>query len=169
MKKKLLVVVASENFQDIEYQGLVDELTPDKIEYKITSTESQAKGVYGKVLDVDILVKDINAEEFDGIAIIGGGGALSFLGDKDLYKALEKFYQLGKLVSAICISPVILASVGILKDKKATVFPTGINNIKAKGAIYVEEDVVVDNNVITSNGPSAAHDFGKAVGEWLLC
>ena len=73
-------------------------------------------------------------------------------------KGLSDAFRAEKIVSAICISPVVLARAGILKGKKATVFPDseGIRELKKAGAIYIQKSVVVDGKVVTGDGPDAA-------------
>jgi protease I len=78
----------------------------------------------------------------------------------------KEFNKDGKVVSAICIAPSILANAGILNGKKATSFPSQRNNINAVGT-YTGTPVEVDGKIITGNGPQAAKDFGKKIAEAL--
>ncbi|MDD5086856.1 MAG: DJ-1/PfpI family protein, partial [Candidatus Nanoarchaeia archaeon] len=73
------------------------------------------------------------------------------------------FYESGKITAAICIAPVILANAGVLDGKKATVFPSGKDDIMVRGADYTGEQVTQDGKVITANGPAAARSFGEAI------
>jgi len=70
-------------------------------------------------------------------------------------------------VGAICIAPGILARAGILKDKKATVFPSEIETLKREGAHYSALPVVIDGKIVTADGPEAAEGFGKALVKTL--
>ena len=72
-----------------------------------------------------------------------------------------------KIIAAICIAPVTLANAGILNGKKATVFPSGKNDLIRNGAKYTGDSVTVDGNIITANGPMAAEAFGKKIVEML--
>ena len=69
----------------------------------------------------------------------------------------------GKLVASICSAGGILANAGILKGRKATVFPAEIALIKSKGAVYTDTGVVVDGNLVTADGPEHAKIFGEAI------
>lgn len=73
------------------------------------------------------------------------------------------------MLSAICISPVVLARTGILKDKESTVFksPDTVRELKEHGAIYLDREVVVSGRVVTGRDPASADAFGKAVLEAL--
>jgi protease I len=77
-------------------------------------------------------------------------------------------YEDGKVVGAICAAPVILAKAGLLKDKKATVYPDHEYTLKQYGAIYTGEAVTVDGNIITGNGPESSRAFGQAVAKQIL-
>ena len=71
----------------------------------------------------------------------------------------------GKPVGAICIAPCILAKAGVLKGRRATVFPgkeyTDI--LREGGATVVRAAVVEDGLLVTANGPNAAARFGDAL------
>jgi len=71
------------------------------------------------------------------------------------------------VVGAICIAPGILARAGILKGRKATVFPSEIEALKRNGAFYTALPVVIDGRIVTASGPEAAEEFGKALVKTL--
>ena len=80
--------------------------------------------------------------------------------------ALDK----NKLVCAICIAPMILAKAGLLKDINATVWDVDgkqSSYFNSHGIKYTGEDVTVDGNIITANGPDAASAFGEKIAELL--
>lgn len=119
---------------------------------------------------VDLVVPAIDPANYDGIFLIGGPGAMECLDKPDIYSLMQKTAQLGKPFGAICISPRILAHAGLLKGKKATGWD-GDHQLaeifKQFGVTYVQEPVVVDGNLITATGPSAATAFGEAIVRWL--
>ena len=75
----------------------------------------------------------------------------------------RSFAEAGKVVAAICIAPVILARAGLLKGKRATVFPDGIPELEKAGAVYTAQSVERDGRIITGNGPEAAEAFGREI------
>ena len=108
-----------------------------------------------------MLAKDIKVDDFDGIFFVGGGGASVYFEDETVHNIARQFYDNGKIVSAICIAPVILANAGLLQNKKATVFPDGADALLQNGAIYTGNDVEVDGQIVTGNGPQAAKHFAE--------
>jgi protease I len=71
-----------------------------------------------------------------------------------------------KVVGAICLAPFTLGYAGVLKGRRATAWTGGRftpGMLAAEGALFRDESVVVDENLITANGPDAARAFAKAV------
>ncbi len=120
----------------------------------------------GKV-NVDLSVGDVKVADYEGVAFIGGPGMVELVENSEFVKLAKEFYDAGKLTTAICIAPVILANAGILKGKKATVWSGAEEEIKKGGGVYTGKSVEVDGKIITANGPPAAEDFGEAIVEAL--
>jgi protease I len=72
-----------------------------------------------------------------------------------------------KILAAICIAPAILAHGGVLKDKRATVWKSQAQALKANAAIYTAKPVQIDGKIITADGPKSAHIFGRKIAELL--
>lgn len=171
--KKIVMVVAFKDFQDEEYFVSRGVFLDAGAKVQTASTQSRtATGADGGVVPVDLLVKDINPADFNAVVFIGGSGALKYLDNEDSYKVAKETVSQGKVLAALCISPTILAKAGVLEGKKATVWTSSMDKSAVKvlednGAVYQEEDVVVDGNIITGSGPVAAEAFGMKVVEVL--
>ena len=160
----MVFVVAPEVFRDEEYAEPKNILEAAGVNVVTASTVTGE--IYGKIkikAHSQMLVKDIKVEDFDGIFFVGGGGAAVYFDDKTAHEKVKSFYDAGKLVSAICIAPVILAKAGLLKNKKATVFPDGADILKQNGADYTAKEVEVDGNIVTGNGPQAAKNLAQEI------
>ena len=83
----------------------------------------------------------------------------------EVLERVRQFHEKGKLVSAICLAPMILARAGILKGVMSTVFPTdwAITSLKNNGAHYTSDHVVEDGNIITADGPQSAKEFAEKI------
>ncbi len=170
--KKVLMIIAFQDFKDEEYFIPKQILEGQGISVKTASTEKGiAVGVEGGEVKVDLLIEEIN--DFDGIILVGGPGCLKFLDTEQVRELVKKAFFKQKLIGAICIAPVILAKSGILKEKEATVWSSsldksGVKALEENKAIYESEfSVVQDDNIITASGPEAAKEFGKAIIENL--
>ena len=170
--KKIALIIAHENFRDEEFQEPHDLFTKSGASVEIVSTSlEEARGMLGKTVKPTMLLSEVSVDDFDAIVFVGGSGATVYWNDETAHKIAKEASEKGKIVAAICISPVTLANAGVLQGKRATVWDDGsgsyISKLEAGGASYVGEDVVRDGNVITANGPHAAKEFAEAIARAL--
>lgn len=164
MKKKAVFIVAEQEFRDEEYQVPKDVLSQAGIEVVTASTTTEeAVGKLGLKVRPDLLVAEIKPDDYGAIVFVGGGGAAQYFADSAVHALAGSFAEAGKVVAAICIAPVILARAGLLKGKRATVFPDGIPELEKAGAVYTAQSVERDGRIITGNGPEAAEAFGREI------
>jgi len=174
--KKALFIIAGKNFRDIEYFKPKEILESAGIEIKVASNikaKEKAIGADGNEVKIDINLEDVKISDFDAIIFIGGPGAIQYLDNKESYRICHEAVSLNKILSAICIAPVILAKAGVLKNKNATVWANDLNKqpieiLTENGAKYLNQAVVVDGNIITANGPVAAEKFGEELKQKLV-
>lgn len=121
------------------------------------------------IIKADKCVKDANLSEFDGIVIPGGmPGATNISECKKVISSIKTLLEENKLVASICASPaVVLSKHNLIDGKSVTCYPAPdfikmLNNCK-----YQENNVVVDGNLITANGPKSAFDFSLAICDFL--
>jgi protease I len=163
-----LFIIAPENFRDEELFHPLAVLEKAGIICTIASREAgKCKGRLGSEAEAQIGINQINAEDFDAIIFVGGGGSEIYFEDAAAHLLTQKAFASGKIVAAICAAPVILAKAGILRGKKATCFDDSayIAALEASGANYINENVVVDGKIITADGPAAATAFGERILE----
>ena len=167
---KVVFIIAQEGFRDEEL------LVPKKIlleagheVYVASMTQAEAHGSLGAVVHPDYSVETLKSDEYDAIVVVGGPGSPTLSRTDSVLRVVREMYEKGKVVAAICLGPMTLAAAGVLKGKRATVFPAkeGIEALKQNGADYSEDAVVIDGMVITANGPSHAERFGKAILDML--
>lgn len=185
--KIVLLIVASEGYQPIEYghtravlekAGIkvevasnnpgVAQAKPSVVHSKNCADPQCAKGIDPEYASaaVNAILPDVDVNRYAGIFIVGGAGAMEFLDNEATYEVMQNFAKTGKPFGAICISTRILAKAGLLEGKKVTGW-NGDNKLeeilkKAK-AHYVKLPVVVDGNLITAEGPLAAQQFGSDI------
>ena len=162
--KKAVMIIAPEGFRDEELLIPKQVLGDNGIEVKIASTSlTQAKGKLGARVVPDMLVSDININDFDVIISVGGKGSLQYWNDALAHKIFKDAFSSGKLVAGICSGAVTLAKAGILKGKRATVFPGDAQELISAGVNYTANPVEKDGKIITASGPSAAADFAEEI------
>jgi protease I len=169
--KKILLVIAQDQFRDEEcfVPKQLFEATGAKVTVAAESTEN-ATGMLGGSIKPDIRLSEARTDDYDAIVISGGSGSKKYLwNNRYLHELVKQADAQKKVVSAICISPVILARTGLLKGKESTVFKSQdtLHELKMHGAVYLDRDVVVSGRIVTGRDPKSADAFGKAVLETL--
>ncbi len=151
-------IIIGENFEDVEAVTQVDLLRRAGVPLDIYGVGGyRIKSRSGIIYRSDKVFRkesDIDVAEFDGILIPGGPGAEELSKNEALLKTVKKFFDNGKLVFAICAGPKVLDKAGILKGKKYTCYP----GTEIKEGTRLDEKVVIDGNIITSQGVGTALD-----------
>ncbi len=165
---KVVFVIAKQNFRDEELFHPKEELEKAGIETVVASTEKgECKGKLNGTIKAELLIEEINSEEFNAVIFVGGSGAAEYFDNQTVLNLAEEFNRKQKVVAAICIAPSILANAGLLEGKKATSFESEKENLTEKGALFSGNSIEVSGNIITANGPKAAREFGKKIVELL--
>jgi len=171
MAKKILLVIAHEGYQPVEY-GTPKQLFEDAGFEVITASDKPgiATAKDGSTTLVDLTLEEVDPQFYDGIFFIGGPGAMEHLDNADSYELL-KLAEVNKIpFGAICISVRILAKAGVLDGKMVT----GWNEdgelpdiLSENGAQYAPVDVLVESNTVTAVGPKQAADFAHKIIDLL--
>jgi 4-methyl-5(b-hydroxyethyl)-thiazole monophosphate biosynthesis len=156
-----LIVPLAEGFEEIEAIAVIDILRRANIKVDVVGVEDEVvAGRNGIKVLCDKIITDVKPEDYDGIVLPGGNpGYKNLENNQQVINIIKSLNGRGKLVAAICASPTILEKIGILEDKKATCYPTMKDKIKN----FVNERVVVDKNIITSQGPGTAIEFALEI------
>ncbi len=111
----------------------------------------------------ELAIKDAKVSDFDGV-VIPGGWAPDFLRRSEAVNRFVKDMDgKGKVVASICHGGWVLASAGILKGRTATSFSAIRDDVVNAGATFVDKEVVVDKNLITSRNPYDLPAFCSAI------
>ena len=166
--KKILMVIASDQFRDEEYQKPRGILEQEGAKVTVASSSlKEATGMLGLKVKADILLKDADMKQYAAVIFVGGMGATEYWDNPDAHRLAKAAYDAGKPTTAICLAPMTLANAGLLKGKKATIWKDAAGDFKTKGVVYTGKPVEKDGRLITGSGPDAAEEFGKALVEAL--
>ncbi len=103
---------------------------------------------------IDKRFDEVSADEFDALVIPGGSvGSDKLRGSQDAVAFVRAFFEAGKPVGAICHAPWLLVEADVLEDRTLTSFATVRTDIENAGGNWVDEEVVVDNGLVTSRKP----------------
>jgi protease I len=168
--KNILMIVAPVDFRDEEVfiPKKIFEENGYKVEIASKQTEAnKAKGMAGAEITVDLLLDQVRFGKYDAIVIAGGPGSNIYWNDETVISIIKDARKNKEIIGAICIAPVCLANAGILKGKRATVFANEAQRLKEKGAEYSAVSVVVDDGIVTADGPFESEEFAYKILEEL--
>lgn len=158
---KSVLVPMAKGFEEIELVSIVDVLRRAGVRVVIASLDSHKRvlGSHHIVMEADSALPELEMEHFEAIVLAGGYAGMQNLAQNELIKLwLTNFKQEGKIVAAICASPIVLDKAGVL-DGVFTCFPGCENEINMQGKTRSEEAIVHNANVITSTAPATAIIF----------
>ena len=120
----------------------------------------------GDKFNVDSTLDDVDASDFDALVLPGGVANPDILRTVD--RAVEftrQFFEQGKPVAAICHGPWTLVEAGVLRDRTVTSWPSLETDVRNAGGNWVDEEVHVDNGLVTSRKPDDLPAFDAKLVE----
>jgi len=165
MSQKILVLLEN-GFEEIETLASVDLMRRAGLEVTLAAcgAELMATGKMGVRVVADALLKDCDSASFGVLVIPGGPAAMTLRKNPKILELVRSFDGRGCLIAAICAAPVVLHDAGILDGKQYTAHFS-----VAEELTEIRPDaVVVDGQLITSQGAGTAVEFGLAIVAKLL-
>ncbi len=117
---------------------------------------SEVRGKHGLPVKFERRTSDAKPDDFNAVIIPGGYAPDQLRRCDDTLRFVKAIYESGKVTAAICHAGWVLISAGIIRGKRATSFFSIRDDMINAGATWVDEEVVVDGNIITSRSP---HDL----------
>lgn len=151
---KSILIITADKCDDSEilypyYRVIEEGFAPTVASF--TKTVINAK--YHFSITADISVEEIDVSAYDGLLLPGGLAPEKLRQNQAVIDAVKLFDSSKKPIAAICHGQQILISAGILKNRKATCYPGIKDDLINAGAVYVNEPVVVSQNLVTSRRP----------------
>ena len=163
MKAQTSYIFLAPGVEEVEATATVDALRRADIPVVTVAVADslQIKGATGQILVADSLLSEVNTDNADWLIVPGGDpGAQNLAANSDVNDKLLAHYKKNGRIASTCAGPaVVLAPLGLLKGKKATCYPGLGDAIDSNGGEYVEQTVVVEPNLITSEGPATTLPF----------
>lgn len=135
---------------------------------------SPIKTTFGFNVLPEALLDEIDPDDFDALVIPGGFGDAGFYEEalsEPFLDVIRSFHSRRAPIAAVCVSALSLGAAGILEGRRATVYHQVGGKRKAElesyGAIFVDEPIVIDGNLLTSTGPGTAVEVGLKLLEIL--
>jgi protease I len=168
---KKIAILVDQGFEQVELTGPQQALEEAGAETDIVSPEeSKVKAwdtsKWGKNFKVDVSLTQANAQDYDALVLPGGVMNPDKLRAKPEAVAFVKsFIDAGKPVAAICHGPWTLIEAGAVRGRRVTSWPSLKTDLRNAGAEWVDEEVVVDNGLITSRKPDDIPAFNRQLIE----
>jgi protease I len=167
---KRIAILVEEDFEDSELTEPMRVMKGVGSEVVIVGSGSkntyQGKKRQAKV-SVDTTANKVEINTFDAVIIPGGYAPDKMRLHQSMIDLVKKAYDQGKVVAAICHGPQLLISADIVRGHRVTSWASVAVDLKNAGAIWTDEPVVRDGNLITSRKPADLDEFNQEIIEAL--
>jgi len=171
LKGKKIAFLAAEMFEEVELAEPWRALEQAGADLELVSLEDgevQGFSHYDKAgsYKVDKTVEEATASDYDALVLPGGvGNPDNLRQDENAVNFVRDFFEQGKPVGAICHAPWTLIEAGVVRGRTLTSFPSLQTDIRNAGGNWVDEQVHVDNGLVTSRKPDDIPAFNKKLIE----
>ena len=169
--KRIAFLVAPEGTEQVELTEPWDAVTGEGATAELVSTEEGEIQAFnhldkGDTFKVDRVVGDVSPSDYDGLVLPGGVANPDFLRmDKDAVAFVRGFFEQAKPVGVICHGPWTLVEADVLRGRKITSWPSVQTDIRNAGGNWVDEEVVVDEGLVSSRNPDDLPAFCAKIVE----
>lgn len=165
LKEKKVIILAEDNYQDLELWYPFYRLKEEGADVKIVGSGSRSTftSKTGYPVGVDFSAEVVNMADYDGIIIPGGYAPDLMRRYPSMVKLVRDAHDQGKVIGAICHAGWMLVSAGILRGKQATCFFAIRDDLINAGAEYFDQEVVRDGKLVTSRMPDDLPAFCREI------
>lgn len=171
LENKRVAILATDGFEQVELEqprqalqeaGAITEI----VSPKAGTIQGMHHAEKGEAFPVDVLLSRARPDDYDALLLPGGALNPDALRTNEQALAfVRNFFDQGKPVAAICHAAWILIDVGIVEGRTLTSWPAIATDVRNAGGIWVDQEVVVDNGLVTSRQPSDIPAFNAKMVE----
>lgn len=151
-----IAAILEDMFEDAEFTKPVEKFKKSGHEVTVVGIKA-GKTLTGKKNDtkvhVDKSLKEVSPDDFDALLIPGGYSPDKLRTHKEAVDFVKDFMEKNKPVFSICHGPQLLITAKVLEGRKVTGWKSIIQDIKNAGAEFIDQEVVVDGNLVSSRNP----------------
>lgn len=161
---KKAAVVLADNFEDSEATAPIEGLRAAGVEVTVLAVSTgTVTGKKGATLEATATIASADVDSYDLLLIPGGGSPENLRIDADAVAFTRRFVESGKPVGSICHGPQLLISADVLQGRTLTAVNKIRDDVRNAGASYVDEEVHVEGNLISSRVPDDLPAFTTAL------
>lgn len=182
MKSKKVLLFLAQGFEDLEAASIIDicgwtyyRKYLQKVDVFVTGFHKEVTGRFGLKINTDVLIDDIDPQEYEVLAIPGGFHSYGFdeAYDVKVLDLAESIYNRGGIIATMCVGILPVAKAGLLKGKRATTYPFSQNHdnpkyLREHGCQYTGKSIEIDDRIISCAGPSQSLQVVMMLLEMLL-
>jgi 4-methyl-5(b-hydroxyethyl)-thiazole monophosphate biosynthesis len=182
MKSKKVLLFLAQGFEDLEAAAIIDicgwtyyRRHLQKVDISVTGFHKEVTGRFGLKIKPDVLIDDIDPQEYDALAIPGGFHSHGFdeAYDAKVLNLAKSIYNSGGIIATMCVGILPVAKAGLLRGKKATTYPLSKNHdnpryLREHGGQYSGRSIEIDDRIISCAGPSQSLHVVMIMLEMLL-
>ena len=171
LKGKKVAILAADMFERVELEEPRKALEEAGAEVEVVSIEDgEIKGFDhfdpANPVQVDHTVDEVSPDDYDALLVPGGVGNPDQLrGDENAVSFVRGFHEAGKPMAVICHGPQLLINADLVRGRKMTSWPAIRVDMRNAGACWVDEEVVVDNGLVSSRKPDDIPAFNRKMIE----
>ena len=168
---KRIAILATEGFEQSELEKPREALDEAGATTEIVSPQKGSirawdEDEFGDTFDVDRALNDADPEDYDGLLLPGGVMNPDKLRiEPKAVEFVRAFFAAGKPVAAICHGPQVLIEADVVRGRKLTSYPSVKKDLINAGAHWVDQEVIVDNGLVTSRKPDDIPAFNRKMIE----
>ena len=158
------LIVSADRFEDSELSEPLQQLQSKGVEVDIAAPQQRPiTGKHGHRVSAGLALSAVRAEDYDVLLLPGGEAPASLRKIPEAVAIARHFLQADKPVAAICHGPQLLIATGLMAGRTATCYRAVKRELEAAGANYLDCEVVVDGNLVTSRQPADIPAFMRAI------
>lgn len=159
-----ILIISADRFEDSELLQPYQQLSEEGIAIDIASLKrGSITGKHGSEVTADLSVEEAEPGNYDLLLLPGGKAPAELRKNPRVLDIARDFFDNNKPVAAICHGPQILISAGLMQGRTATSTPSVADELKEAGAHYRDQEVVVDDKLITSRRPDDIPAFVREI------
>jgi protease I len=173
LKGKKVATLATDGVEESELTKPVEALREAGADVEIISQKREPIQAFKHheptiEIEVDKTLDQADPNEYDAVLLPGGAlNADAMRADAKAQEFVRRMNEESKPMAVICHAPWLLVSAGVVRERTLTSWPTIVDDLRNAGAKWIDREVVVDGNLVTSRGPKDIPAFNQAMCELI--